>query len=84
MLLIVIAAALGLLAGGFPGLVIGAALGYWISRSLRHTVLGGLQVVQSQLLDSTFSELTGEIRRCARERPPERCSRSNIASTTLI
>ncbi|MEX2124787.1 MAG: co-chaperone DjlA [Woeseia sp.] len=55
MLLIVIAAGLGLLAGGFPGLVIGAALGYWISRSLGHTVLGGLQVVQSQLLDSTFS-----------------------------
>lgn len=52
---IVIGAFLGYFAGGFRGLVIGAALGYAISWWLRHNVLGGLQVVQSQLIDSTFS-----------------------------
>jgi DnaJ like chaperone protein len=30
-------------------------LGYAITRALQHSVLGGLQVAQSQLLDSTFS-----------------------------
>jgi DnaJ like chaperone protein len=55
MLFIVIGAVLGWLFGRFPGLIIGATLGYVISRNLQHKVLGGLKVVQSQLLDSTFS-----------------------------
>jgi len=52
---IVIGAFLGLFVGGFRGLIIGAAIGYAISWWLRHSVLGGLHVVQSQLIDSTFS-----------------------------
>lgn len=55
MLFIVIGAVSGYLIGRFPGLLIGAALGYFVGRSLRHKLLGRLQVVQSQLLESTFS-----------------------------
>lgn len=50
-----IGAFLGLLFGGFRGLIIGAALGYAIAWFLRNSVLGRLQVVQSELLDATFS-----------------------------
>lgn len=52
---IVIGALLGLLFGGLRGLLIGAAAGYALSWYLRNKVLGRLQVVQSELLDSTFS-----------------------------
>jgi DnaJ like chaperone protein len=55
MFLVVIGALLGALFGGFTGLLIGAALGYAAGAVLRQTVVGGLQVVQSQLVDSTFS-----------------------------
>lgn len=55
MLFIFIGAVSGYLIGRFPGLLIGAALGYFVGRSLRHRLLGRLQVVQSQLLESTFS-----------------------------
>lgn len=55
MLFIFIGAVIGLLIGKLPGLLIGAALGYFASRILQHKLLGRLQVVQSQLLDSTFS-----------------------------
>jgi DnaJ like chaperone protein len=55
MLFIVIGAFLGFLIGRFPGLLIGAAAGYFIGRSLRHGLIGGLRVVQSQLIDSIFS-----------------------------
>ncbi len=55
MILVVIGALLGALFGGFAGLIIGAAAGYVASTALRQTVMGGLQVVQSQLIDSTFS-----------------------------
>jgi DnaJ like chaperone protein len=55
MFLVVIGALLGALFGGFAGLLIGAALGYAAGAMLRQTVVGGLQVVQSQLIDSTFS-----------------------------
>ena len=55
MFLVVIGALLGALFGGFAGLVIGAAVGYVAGAALRRTVVGGLQVVQSQLIDSTFS-----------------------------
>lgn len=50
-----VGAFLGLLFGGFRGLIIGAALGYAISWFLKNSVLGRLQVVQSELLDATFS-----------------------------
>ena len=55
MFLVVIGALLGALFGGFAGLLIGAALGYAAGAVLRQSVVGGLQVVQSQLIDSTFS-----------------------------
>jgi DnaJ like chaperone protein len=55
MLFIVIGAVIGLFAGGFKGLVLGAAAGYAIVWALRHSVLGGLQIAQSQMLDSTFA-----------------------------
>ncbi len=55
MLLIVIGAIIGALAGGLPGLLIGGVIGYGAGVVLRHTVVGGLQVVQSQLIDSTFA-----------------------------
>jgi DnaJ like chaperone protein len=55
MVFIAIGAVLGFLIGRFPGLLIGAAAGYFIGRSLRLGLIGGLQVVQSQLIDSAFS-----------------------------
>jgi DnaJ like chaperone protein len=55
MFLIVIGALLGALFGGFAGLLIGAAVGYAAGAALRHSVIGGLRVVQSQLIDSTFA-----------------------------
>lgn len=55
MLLIVIGALLGALFGGLPGVLIGAALGYAASTYVRRKILGGLAVVQSQLIDSTFA-----------------------------
>lgn len=55
MLFVVIGAVLGLLIGRLPGLIVGAAIGYAISWYLRHVVLGRIQAVQSQLLESAFS-----------------------------
>lgn len=55
MFFIVIGAFLGLIFGGFRGLIVGAGLGFAISWGLRQSLLGGLQIVQSQLIDSTFS-----------------------------
>ncbi len=55
MFLIVIGALLGALFGGFGGLLIGAAVGYAAGAILRQSVIGGLRVVQSQLIDSTFA-----------------------------
>lgn len=52
---IVVCGLIGLVIGRFPGLIIGAAFGYAISWGLRQSILGKLQVVQSELLDSTFS-----------------------------
>ena len=53
---ILIGAAIGLLIGGFPGLVLGALAGYWLSRSLRVSLLGaGVRAIQRQFLDSTFA-----------------------------
>ena len=55
MFLVVIGALLGALFGGFAGFLIGAALGYGAGIVLRQSVVGGLRVVQSQLIDSTFA-----------------------------
>ena len=55
MFLVVIGALLGALFGGFGGLLVGAALGYAAGAVLRQSVIGGLRVVQSQLIDSTFA-----------------------------
>ena len=53
--LIVIGAIIGVLAGGIPGLLIGGLIGYGAGIVLRRSVVGGLRVVQSQLIDSTFA-----------------------------
>jgi len=55
MFLVVIGALLGALFGGVGGLFIGAAAGYAAGVLLRRSVIGGLRVVQSQLIDSTFA-----------------------------
>jgi DnaJ like chaperone protein len=55
MFFVVIGALLGALFGGFSGLLIGAALGYAAGTLLQQSVIGGLRVVQSQLIDSTFA-----------------------------
>lgn len=54
-MLIIIGALLGAFSGGFVGLVAGGLAGYAASYALGRFVIGGLQVAQSQLLDSTFS-----------------------------
>ena len=53
--LIVIGAIIGALTGGLPGLLIGGLIGYGAGFVLRQSVVGGLRVVQSQLIDSTFA-----------------------------
>lgn len=54
-MLTIIGALLGAFSGGFVGLVIGGLIGYAGSYALGRFVIGGLQVAQSQLVDSTFS-----------------------------
>ena len=53
--LIVIGAIVGAIIKGFPGLLLGALIGYGISIVLRKSVSGGLRIAQSQLIDSTFA-----------------------------
>ncbi len=55
MLFIVIGAMLGAIFGGFYRLIIGAAIGYVASRAIRQSILGGLSVAQSQLIDPMFA-----------------------------
>jgi len=55
MFLIVIGAIIGAIFGAFPGAIIGGFIGYGAGFALRRTVVGGLRIVQSQLIDSTFS-----------------------------
>jgi DnaJ like chaperone protein len=55
MFLIVIGAIIGAIFGSFPGAIIGGFIGYGAGFALRRTVVGGLRIVQSQLIDSTFS-----------------------------
>jgi len=55
MTFIFIGALLGLLVGGIRGLLIGALLGFAASVALRRGIVGGLRVVQSELIESTFA-----------------------------
>lgn len=55
MTLMYIGAILGAIFGGFTGLFIGAFVGYIAGQAIQQTVLGGLKVAQSQLMDSTFA-----------------------------
>jgi DnaJ like chaperone protein len=55
MLFTAIGGFIGFLIGGPAGLLIGAGLGYAASHVLRRSILGGLRVVQSELIDSTFA-----------------------------
>ena len=50
-----IGALIGLIAGGLPGLIVGGLIGYGAGLLLRQSLLGGLRVVQSQLLESVFA-----------------------------
>ena len=54
-MLTLIGALHGAFSGGLKGFLIGGAIGYLAGRALRQTVLGGLRVAQTQLIDSTFS-----------------------------
>jgi len=51
----IIGAFIGAIAGGLPGFLIGGLIGYGAGFLLRQSLLGGLRVVQSQLLESVFA-----------------------------
>lgn len=55
MQIILIGGVIGAIFGGFGGFLIGAALGYLATRAIQQSILGGLSVAQSHLIDSTFS-----------------------------
>jgi DnaJ like chaperone protein len=55
MFLIVIGIVIGALIGQLPGAIIGGLIGYGAGVTLRQSVVGGLRIVQSQLIDPTFS-----------------------------
>ena len=55
MLLIIIGAIIGALSGGPPGAIIGGFIGYGARIAIKRSLIGGLRVVQSNLIDSTFS-----------------------------
>jgi DnaJ like chaperone protein len=50
-----IGALIGAAFGGFPGFLIGGFVAYLVVYAVQRTLIGGLQIAQSQLLDSTFS-----------------------------
>jgi DnaJ like chaperone protein len=55
MFLIVLGAIIGAIFGSLPGAIIGGFIGYGAGIALRHSFIGGLRIVQSSLIDSTFS-----------------------------
>ena len=55
MFLIIIGIIIGAIIGSLPGALVGGLIGYGASVVLRQSVVGGLRVVQSRLIDSTFS-----------------------------
>ena len=48
-------AVIGAISAGLPGFVIGGAIGYLATYALQRTVIGGLRIAQSRLVESTFS-----------------------------
>jgi DnaJ like chaperone protein len=48
---------IGLIFGGFKGLIIGLAIGYAVGLALPRLVMRSLDLVQSQLLESTFAAM---------------------------
>ena len=55
MFLIIIGAIIGAIVGSLPGALVGGLIGYGAGVVLRQSVVGGLRVVQTRLIDSTFS-----------------------------
>ncbi len=55
MLFAFIGALIGVFIGGFPGLLVGAAGGYFAQLMVQRSVIGKLQVAQSELVESVFS-----------------------------
>ena len=55
MSLTIIGVIIGAILGSLPGAIVGGIIGYGASFALRQSVMGGLRVAQSQLIDSTFS-----------------------------
>ena len=55
MLFPVLGAAIGAISAGLPGFFIGGLAGYLAAYALQRTVIGGLRIAQSRLVESTFS-----------------------------
>ncbi|MBT8091349.1 MAG: co-chaperone DjlA [Gammaproteobacteria bacterium] len=55
MALAFIGAIIGLLTGGLTGLLVGGIIGYLAGNVLRRTVIGGLRVAQTELIESVFA-----------------------------
>ena len=55
MLFIILGALIGAATGGFVGLLIGGLIGWFASQAIRSVVVGGLNIAQSKMIDSTFS-----------------------------
>lgn len=57
MILVVVGGFIGVFAGGFGGLLLGAGLGFVASQLLQRSFFGRLRVTQNQLLESTFATM---------------------------
>jgi len=55
MILAFIGAIIGLFAGGPVGLLVGGFIGYLAGEALQRTVIGGLRVAQTELIESVFA-----------------------------
>ena len=55
MFAIFIGAAVGALFGGVTGAIIGGAAGWFVGQWIRQSIVGSLQLAQSELVESTFS-----------------------------
>jgi DnaJ like chaperone protein len=55
MFLMLIGAIIGAIIGGVPGLLVGGLLGYGARQLIVTSLVGGLRVAQTRLIDSTFS-----------------------------
>lgn len=50
-----VGAIIGAIFAGFPGVLIGGLVGYFAGKALQLSLVGGLQIAQSRLIESTFS-----------------------------